>query len=168
MTIPGTRLRLDSDKRVRFELALFRTAAKARKPVLAICYGAQLVNVALGGSLYQDIKRQVPKSMRHGTEKKGGKVFHSVDIFEGTNLCAIMGNCADGNCSLRVRSAHHQSIKNPGRGLRLAAVSPDGVYEALEGRGSAFLIATQWHPEKMPADKATRKLFTALVNASRK
>jgi putative glutamine amidotransferase len=166
--LAAANLRLASDKRVRFEMKLFRAAVKAKKPVLAVCYGAQLVNVALGGTLYQDIKRQVPKALKHGAEKKGEKVFHSVDIFEGTKLCGIMGNCGNGNCSIRVRSSHHQSIKNPGRGLRLAAVSPDGVYEALESRGASFLIATQWHPEKTLGDQATRKLFSALIGASRR
>jgi putative glutamine amidotransferase len=166
--LAAANLRLASDKRVRFEMKLFRAAVKAKKPVLAVCYGAQLVNVALGGTLYQDIKRQVPKALKHAAEKKGEKVFHSVDIFEGTRLCGIMGNCGNGNCSIRVRSSHHQSIKNPGRGLRLAAVSPDGVYEALESRGASFLIATQWHPEKTLGDQATRKLFSALIGASRR
>ena len=164
----GANLRLDSDDRVRFEIKLFRAAVKAKKPVLAICYGAQLANVALGGTLFQDIKLQVPKALKHGAAKKGEKVSHLVDIFEGTRLCGIMGNCGNGDCTVRVRSSHHQSIKNPGRGLRLAAVSPDGVYEALESRDSGFLVAVQWHPEKTPADRATKKLFSSFVSASRK
>jgi putative glutamine amidotransferase len=166
--LAGSHLRIDSDNRVRFEMKLFRSALKASKPVLAICYGAQMVNVALGGTLFQDIKQQIPNSIKHGADKKGVKVFHSVDIFEGTKLCGIMGNCGNGDCSIRVRSSHHQSIKNPGRGLRLSAVSPDGVYEALETRGSSFVIAVQWHPEKTPADQASRKLFAALVSASKR
>jgi putative glutamine amidotransferase len=166
--VAGARLRLASDSRVSFETKLIRSAIKAKKPVLAVCYGAQLVNVALGGTLFQDIKRQLPKSEKHEAVKPGDKVFHQVNIFEGTRLCEIVGGCASGNCSIRVRSAHHQSIKNPGRGLRLSAVAPDGVYEALESRGSRFLVAVQWHPEKTLADSATKKLFGALVNASRK
>lgn len=166
--LPDARLRLDADSRVRFELQLFRAAAKAKRPVLAVCYGAQLVNVALGGTLYQDIKQQVPKALRHSAARKNEKVFHTVKVFEGTKLCAILGDCSKGDRSLRVRSAHHQSIKNPGRGLRLAAASADGIYEALESRGKAFLVAVQWHPEKTPADQATKKLFNALISASRK
>lgn len=168
--LTGTNLRIDADSRVRFEMKLFRAALKAKKPVLAICYGAQLVNVALGGTLFQDIGKQVPKALKHTASKPGEKAFHAVDIFEGTTLCDILGNCVNGNCNcrIRVRSSHHQSIKNPGRGLRLAAVSPDGVYEALEARGSSFLVAVQWHPEKTPSDRATKKLFRAFVSASRK
>jgi putative glutamine amidotransferase len=164
----GTGLHREEDSRVRFEMKLFRAAAKARKPVLAVCYGAQLANVALGGTLFQDIKRQLPRAIKHKASKKGEKVFHTVDIFEGTKLSGILGNCGTGSCSIRVRSSHHQSIKNPGRGLRLAAVAPDGVYEALESRGQGFLLTIQWHPEKTLADQATRKIFAALVGACRK
>jgi putative glutamine amidotransferase len=124
--------------------------------------------VALGGTLYQDIALQVPNSLRHGAAKTGEKIMHPVSIFEGTKLCKIMGNCATGNCTIRVRSSHHQSIKNPGRGLRLAAVSPDGVFEALESRGKHFLLVVQWHPEKTLNDRSSSKLFDALVNASRR
>jgi putative glutamine amidotransferase len=165
------KLRLASDRRVKFDMKLFRGVVHARKPVLAICYGAQLVNVALGGTLYQDIGLQVPDAKKHGAARPGDKVFHPVSVFEGTKLCKVLdlgACCRSGTCSIKVRSAHHQSVKNPGKGLRLAAVSPDGVYEALEARGKTFLVAVQWHPEKMPADRNTGKLFSALINASRR
>ncbi len=161
--LSGARMMLSSDERIQFEIALFRAVAKARKPVLAICYGTQLVNVALGGKLYQDIALQVPRTIKHGPARAGEKVFHHVSILEGTKLSRIMGVSR-----IRVRSAHHQSVKNPGRGLHLSAVSHDRVIEALEPRSSQFLIAVQWHPEKTPNDRYTRKLFTALVNASKK
>jgi len=169
--LAGARLRIAADRRVRFELKLFRAAFQARKPVLAVCYGAQLVNVALGGTLYQDIGLQVPDAKRHGASRPGEKVLHAVNVFEGTKLCDALdlgACCRRGTCSIRVRSAHHQSIKNPGKGLRLAAISPDGVYEALESRGTTFLMAVQWHPEKMPADRSTKRLFSALIDASRR
>jgi len=166
--LAGAKLNLASDKRVRFEMKLFLAAAAAKKPVLAVCYGAQLVNVALGGSLFQDIGQQVPRALQHGPSRSAERVLHPVSVFEGTTLYRILGNSARaGDRIIRVRSAHHQSIKNPGRGLRLAAVSSDGVCEALESRGRTFLIAVQWHPEKTPTDAATRKLLGALVAASR-
>ncbi len=167
--LAGARIANSPDERTRFEINLFRAAARARKPVLAICYGAQLVNVALGGRLYQDIARQIPKAIKHSPARAGQKVFHPVNVFEGTKICTIIGACRGaGNCTIRVRSSHHQSVKNPGRGLRLSAVSPDGVIEALESRSkNNFLIAVQWHPEKTPNDRYTRKLFGALVNASK-
>ncbi len=161
--LSGARVSISSDERTRFEIELFKAVTKAKKPVLAICYGAQLVNVALGGKLYQDIGLQVPNPIKHGAARPGEKVFHDVDIFEGTLLSRIMGTPR-----MRVRSAHHQSVKNPGRGLHLSAVSHDRVIEALEPRTKNFLIAVQWHPEKTPNDRYTKKLFKALVYASRK
>jgi putative glutamine amidotransferase len=157
------------DARTTFEIALFKAVSKAKKPLLAICHGAQLVNIALGGSLYQDVARQVRNALKHGPAKAGEKVYHSVNVFEGTRICDILGGCTDGDCSIKVRSSHHQSIKNPGRGLRLAAVSADGVFEAMESRAKKnFLIAVQWHPEKTLNDRTTKKLFSALVSASKK
>ena len=159
----GARMAISSDRRTTFEIALFKAAANAGKPVLAICYGTQLVNIALGGKLYQDIALQVSEPVKHRASRAGEKVFHFVDIFEGTRLSRIMGASR-----IRVRSAHHQSVKNPGRGLVLSAVAHDGVVEALEPRSKNFLIAVQWHPEKTPHDRYTKKLFEALVSASRK
>jgi putative glutamine amidotransferase len=161
--LSGARVSLSPNKRTCFEIELLKAVTRAKKPVLAVCYGAQLVNVALGGKLYQDIGLQVPDPMRHGPGRPGEKVFHDVDIFEGTLLSRIMGTSR-----IRVRSAHHQSVKNPGKGLHLSAVSHDRVIEALEPRTTNFLLAVQWHPEKTPNDKYSKKLFKALVNASRK
>jgi len=166
--LSGAQIRLASDSRIKFEARLFKAATKAKKPVLAVCYGTQLVNVALGGTLYQDIALQIPKTIKHCPTISGEKVFHAVSIFEGTRLCKILGSCSTGDCTIRVRSAHHQSIKNPGKGLRLSAVSPDGVFEALESRGKNFLVAVQWHPEKTPGDRASAALFKALIQASRR
>jgi len=161
--LSGARLQISPDARTRFEIELFKAVSKAKKPVLAICCGAQLVNVALGGKLYQDIGLQVPDPIKHGAARPGEKVFHDIDIFEGTLLSRIMGAPR-----IRVRSAHHQSVKNPGRGLHLSAVSHDRVIEALEPRTNKFLLAVQWHPEKTPNDRYTKKLFKSLVIASKK
>jgi putative glutamine amidotransferase len=164
------RMTFSPDARTRFEIKLFKAVYRAKKPVLAICHGAQLINVALGGTLYQDIPRQIPKAIKHGPARAGEKVYHTVKIFEGTTMCHVIGDCrATGNCSIKVRSSHHQSTKNPGRGLRLSAVSPDGVFEALESRSkNNFLIAVQWHPEKMINDQYSKKLFEAFVDAAKK
>lgn len=163
------RITFSPDERTKFEMELLKAIVKAKKPVLAVCHGSQLVNVALGGSLYQDIKTQIPKAIKHGSAKKGEKVYHEVKIFEATRISGIMNDCISGDCHIKVRSAHHQCIKNPGRGLRLAAVSPDGIVEALESRSNRnFLIAVQWHPEKTINDRYTRKLFAAFINASKR
>ena len=160
--LANARITISPDDRTRFELKLFKALMKAKKPLLAICGGAQLANVALGGTLYQDISLQVPRPLRHGPSKSGEKVFHTVDILEGTLLSSILGSSR-----IRVRSSHHQSVKNPGRGFHLSAVAPDRVIEALELGTKQFLLAVQWHPEKMPNDRYTKKLFKALVNASK-
>jgi putative glutamine amidotransferase len=162
--LSNARMSFSPDERVRFEIGLFKAVTKAKKPVLAICYGAQLINIALGGKLYQDIGLQVPGSITHGEARSSEKVFHDIDIFEGTRLSHIMGASR-----IRVRSAHHQSVKIPGRGLHLSAVSHDRVIEALEPRTKKnFFLAVQWHPEKTPNDRYTKKLFKALINASKK
>jgi len=162
--LPNAKMTLSPDGRTEFESKLLKAVIKAKKPVLAVCHGMQLVNVALGGSLYQDIPRQIPRAIQHGPMKKGETIYHTVDIFEGTALFHIMAAS-----SIRTRSSHHQSVKNPGRGLRLSAVSTDGVIEALESRSkNTFLTAVQWHPEKTLNDKYTRKLFQALVLAAKK
>jgi putative glutamine amidotransferase len=161
--LAGARMTFTPDGRTRFEIGLFKAAVKAKKPLLAICYGTQLVNVALGGRLYQDIGQQVPHPIKHGPARAGERVFHDVDIMEGTMLSRILGAPR-----IRVRSAHHQSVKNPGRGLHLSAVARDRVIEALEPRTNQFLIAVQWHPEKTPNDRYSRKLFEALVSAAKK
>ncbi len=161
--LADARMTLSPDAQTRFEIALFKAAYKSKKPVLAICHGAQLVNVALDGKLYQDIALQLPKPIKHGPTRAGEKIFHHVDILEGTMLSHIMGASR-----IRVRSAHHQSVKNPGKGLHLSAVSHDGVIEALEPRSKSFLLAVQWHPEKTINDRYTNKLFEAFVSASRK
>lgn len=161
--LPGVKTTLSADARTRFELKLFKAAVRAKKPILGICLGTQLINVALGGSLVQDIPAQVPAAIQHGPLKRGEKVFHPVAVFEGTALADIIGAR-----SIRVRSSHHQAVKHIGRGLTLSATARDGVIEALEGRNRNFLIAVQWHPEKTPRDRYTKRLFKALVNASRR
>jgi putative glutamine amidotransferase len=161
--LPDARMTLSPDARTRFEIKLFKAAIKARKPILAICHGMQLVNVALGGSLYQDIPLQIPKSLKHGAAKRGEKVFHPIALFDGTMLQRIM----NAGSIPRVRSGHHQGVKNLGWGLQLGAATRDGVIEALEWRGSQFVVAVQWHPEKTPHDRCTKKLFKALIDASK-
>ncbi|OGW29952.1 MAG: hypothetical protein A2X56_07855 [Nitrospirae bacterium GWC2_57_13] len=159
--LPGANLTLSPDRRTRFEMKLFRAARKAGKPILAICGGAQLANIALGGSLYQDIPLQFTRPIQHSVRKKGEKIFHPVSVLDGTLLEKVLDPSR-----IRVRSSHHQSIKNPGCGIQLSALAGDGVVEAFEGRKGSFLIAVQWHPEKTPNDRATKKLFRALVAAA--
>lgn len=162
--LPNAGLTLSPDERTQFELKLFKAAYKAKKPILAICGGAQLINVALGGDLVQDIRQQVPGPIKHAPARRGEKVFHPVEIIDGTLLSRILGAART-----KVRSAHHQSVKNIGKGLQLSALSRDWVIEAVEPskNNNSFLIAVQWHPEKTPYDQYTKKLFKALIAASK-
>jgi len=160
--ISGAKLEISPDERTQFEIMLFKAAYRAKKPILAICGGEQLVNVALGGTLYQDILLQIPGAGEHRASRKGEKVFHYVNVSEDSLLFRIVGAVR-----IRVRSAHHQSVKTMGRGLHLSAKSRDQVIEALELRSNHFLVAVQWHPEKMPHDQYTKKLFQAFINASK-
>jgi putative glutamine amidotransferase len=160
--LKGAGLTIAPDERTQFEIKLFHAAYKARKPILAICGGEQLINVALGGSLVQDITMQIDSPMKHQASRKGEKVFHEVEIEKGTRLSRILG--AE---RIKVRSAHHQSVKELGKGLVLSAQSKDWIVEAIEPKSNTFLIAVQWHPEKTPYDRYSKKLFKALINASK-
>ncbi len=146
--------RVDRDA---WELALFRAAEARRMPVLAICRGLQLVNVARGGSLQQHL----PDSL--GTERYriGGGVFaeNDVEVVGGTALSEIVG---EGD--LRVHSYHHQGIDRLGEGLIAAARSDDGLVQAFEAAGSSYVVGVQWHPEENTED---RRLFADLVAQAR-
>ncbi|GAB3600479.1 gamma-glutamyl-gamma-aminobutyrate hydrolase family protein [Microbacterium tumbae] len=146
--------RVDRDA---WELALFRAAERRRMPVLAICRGLQLVNVARGGSLQQHL----PDSL--GTERYriGGGVFaeNDVEVAPGTALSGILG-AGD----VRVHSYHHQGIDRLGDGLVAAARSDDGLVQAFEDTGPGYVVGVQWHPEENAED---RRLFADLVAQAR-
>jgi putative glutamine amidotransferase len=137
---------------------LLRHALAKGKPVLAICYGAQLLNVHLHGTLVQDI----PSQTRHAIDHDGGagrrESVHPIRI--GSGLLAELA----GGSSARVNSSHHQAADTPGRGLRVAARASDGVIEALEWTaGPGWALGVQWHPERMPDDAFAAALFRRLV-----
>ena len=130
--------------RDRYELELLRGFIDAGKPVLGICRGHQLLNVALGGSLYQDIESQVPGGRRHGDLSVYDDHFHEIAIEPGSRLAELY----PGAGKARVNSLHHQSVKELGRGLRVEARSTaDGVVEAVRATGDQYLVGVQWHPE---------------------
>ena len=133
-------------------------ALASGKPVLAICYGAQLLNAHLHGTLVQDI----PSEMRHAVDHDGGagrnESLHSIRIEDG-ELAELAGGS-----NARVNSSHHQSVGKPGRGLRVAARAPDGIIEALQWTaGPGWALGVQWHPERMPEDPFAAALFRRLV-----
>jgi putative glutamine amidotransferase len=128
------------------------------KPVLAICYGVQLLNVHLHGTLVQDIPSEIPHAMDHDGGERRNESQHLIRIESG-DLAELAGGV-----SARVNSSHHQSVGKPGRGLRVAARTTDGVIEALEWTaGPGWALGVQWHPERMPKDPFAAALFRRLV-----
>ncbi|PYU24013.1 MAG: hypothetical protein DMG30_09790 [Acidobacteria bacterium] len=137
---------------------LLHHALARGKPVLAICYGAQLLNVHLHGTLVQDIPSELPNPMDHDGGARRTESLHRIRIQSG-QLAKLAGGS-----SARVNSSHHQSVCKPGRGLRVAARAPDGVIEALEWTGGpGWAFGVQWHPERMPDDPFAAALFRKLV-----
>ncbi len=134
--------RVDRDLDI-FQLAVLDLAVEKQMPVLGICRGAQVINVALGGSLYQDIPSQFATPvLNHMQETIHLGTDHPVEITPGSRLHKMFGP------GLMVNSRHHQSIKEPGKGLKITVRSPDGVIEAVEHR-SLPIDLVQWHPELM-------------------
>lgn len=141
------------------ELALTRLALSTNTPVLGICRGLQVLNVAMGGTLYQDIALQVPESNNHSPKTDRGTVSHKIEIKSGTRLHAILKRH-----SLWVNSKHHQAVKDPAPGLIVSAMASDGVIEALEDPARPFVLAVQWHPEGLwRKDPAAKRLFKAFI-----
>ncbi|MDP9179000.1 MAG: gamma-glutamyl-gamma-aminobutyrate hydrolase family protein [Gemmatimonadota bacterium] len=127
------------------EIALVHAAREMRKPVLAICRGPQLLNVALGGTLIQDIASCVPEALPHNSEETRDARAHEVAIEPGSRIAQAVGAT-----QIRVNSLHHQSILEPAAGLRVTARAPDGIIEGVESEDDAWwAIAVQWHPEEM-------------------
>jgi putative glutamine amidotransferase len=126
-----------------YEMALVRAFSRAGKPVFGICRGLQLINVAHGGTLYQDIVTQKPGARVHRDAEAYDLHFHDADILPGTRLAQLIGPGRH-----RINSVHHQGIKDVAPGFSIEAVSPDdGVIEAIRHRGDAWVAAVQWHPE---------------------
>jgi len=129
-----------------YEIELLHEFIEAGKPVLGVCRGAQLINVAYGGTLYQDIAQQVPEARRHVTDAYE-KNLHEVRLEPGGGLARLY----PGVTTARVNSIHHQSVKTLGHNLRVEAWSEsDRVIEAIRGTGPGYVLGVQWHPEFHP------------------
>jgi putative glutamine amidotransferase len=155
-----------SSERDDTELALARWAMEGDMPVLAICRGIQVLNVALGGSLFQDIQAQIPGAERHDwyPNHPRDRLSHTVVIAPDTRLARIAGTT-----SLPVNSLHHQSVKDVAPGLVETGRSPEGIVEAVEAPDHPFAIGVQWHPEELVgSDARAQRLFDAFVDASKR
>ena len=151
-----------SPERDELELALIENALTAELPLLAICRGIQVLNVAFGGTLYTHIQDQVEHSLKHDWFPKfpRDKLAHTVSITCGSLLDQIYA--AD---EIQVNSLHHQGIDRVGKGLEAIAYAPDALVEGLVVKGAAFALGVQWHPECLPDDAGTQRLFQAFVAA---
>jgi putative glutamine amidotransferase len=149
------------------ELALARRAIDDSKPVLGICRGIQLLNIALGGTLYQDIPSELPAASDHyASAKEAGRTYlaHALTLEPGSWLAARLGAH-----ELMVNTFHHQALRDIAPGLRVTGRAPDGVIEAVEGIGPSLVIGVQCHPEGLwqSADPRWASLFSGFVDAAR-
>ena len=152
--------------RDRFEIPLSKAAIAQNLPIFAICRGVQVLNVAAGGSLVQDIPSAVTTTLNHSIDIPKDHLAHAVRITPGTKLAAALGPEADlETCA--VNSRHHQSVGRVAPAFVVSAVSPDGVVEAIERPDSAFCVGVQWHPENFWKTREFLPLFSAFVDAAK-
>ncbi len=141
-------------------------ALEENMPIFGICRGHQVLNVALGGSLYQDIPSAMPSALDHQTSSKAKQralLAHPVAIDPSSKLAAIVGKT-----ELNVNTLHHQSVKAVGKGLKVTGTAPDGVIEALESEQHDWVLSVQWHPEDLYAGHDwSRRLFAAFISEVR-
>jgi putative glutamine amidotransferase len=148
------------------ELALIADARARTLPILGICRGIQIGNVAFGGTLIQDLPSQRPSNIDHDPSTARDAPAHDVTLSEGSRLHSIFGTTM-----LKANSFHHQAVDVPGAGLVITAVAPDGVIEGMESADpDEWIVFVQWHPEELAAhpDSADLKLFSALIRAARR
>ena len=146
------------------EIALVHHAMESRKPLLAVCRGIQVLNVALGGSLFQDVAGDPGTDIQHQQGKPREEPTHPVKVVAGSRLAQVLGTT-----DLLVNSMHHQAVKAVGRGLVPVAFAPDTIIEGVElEEPDRFVLGVQWHPEELTGrDPSARRLFSALVAACR-
>lgn len=166
------RLKADSRAKLRdvdpvrdeMELHLIRAAHRRALPVLGICRGHQILNVAFGGTLIVDIPTQVRNHLRHGRIDKKNDAVHSIAVEPDTKLASIFARSR-----LDVNSSHHQAVDKPGNGLRVSAVAADGVIEGIETTDDSFTVGVQFHPERIwQKQPAIFPLFRALIDAAKR
>jgi len=153
------------DDRDRVELLLVEGGLELGIPIFGICRGLQVLNVALGGTLYEDLQDQMPRAIQHDyiDEQPRDYLAHPVHIEAGSRLANILGTNAT-----QVNSLHHQGIRQLATSLTSIACSPDGLVEGVELPGYPFGLAVQWHPEWLQEQAPMRALFQAFVDASSK
>lgn len=145
------------------ELAYFKAFFAKKKPILGICRGSQIINVAMGGTLTQHIDKAIPNltEIHMNPQDKGFWYVktHYIQINQSSKLQNIIRDD-----EIEVNSEHHQMVDKPGKDIQIVARSPQGVNEAIEYTGDQFVIGVQWHPEQLPEEESTKKLIKAFVN----
>lgn len=145
-----------------YQITLMKKILERGKPMLLICRGMQLINIIKGGTIYQDLSDIGGKVFKHEQFAPKYEPIHRVKLVEGTKLYEMFGP------SLNVNSYHHQCVKDPGEGLRVAARTEDGVIEAMELENYGFCIGVQWHPEMLFMNaEAPKILFESLIESTR-
>lgn len=155
-------------ERDQWEYDFARSILMAERPVLGICRGLQLLNVALGGTLHQHLPERVDLSLPHCTVDNAHAPTHTVHVHSRSHLARALGIKEDGNedMSIGVNSIHHQGVARLGNNLTVTAIAEDGLVEAVEMKDHHFVLAVQWHPE-LQDDPRQLGLFDALVAAAR-
>ncbi|MCC6802511.1 MAG: gamma-glutamyl-gamma-aminobutyrate hydrolase family protein [Anaerolineae bacterium] len=157
--------RIIDDARDTLELTLARWMYEDDRPLFGICRGHQVINVAFGGSLVQDIPSEVETELAHDTPDTLPRttIRHEVALAPDSRLASILGRT-----QVAVNSLHHQSVGRPAPGVVITGYSPDGIVEALEAPDKQFVLSVQWHPEDLYGDdEAMKRLFASFVKAAR-
>lgn len=149
-----------------FEISLARAAMAADLPCLAICRGMQVLNVALGGSLVQDIPDQVPGAVTHSVREPRYAIAHEVWVTRDSRTFDLLREHIEDGEVCQVNSRHHQAVRRAAEGFEVTATAPDGVIEAMERPASTFCVAVQWHPENFWRTGEFRSLFEGLLRAA--
>jgi putative glutamine amidotransferase len=146
-----------------YETEIIRLAIEQDVPLLAICRGVQVLNVALGGTLIQDIPTERPGSVNHRVTDPKWAIAHGVAVDPSSRLHAVLRDRVGADGTLAVNSRHHQSIKDVASDLRVTATAPDGIIEAVERPGSTYCLGVQWHPENFVEHGEFAALFRDFV-----
>lgn len=160
---PDQNMRMVNPERDKTEIFIVRECFKRKKPVLGICRGIQVINIALGGSIYQDIQTKIKGAIKHFQDAPQWFGSHEIHIKDSKSLLYNIVK----KRYIRVNSFHHQSVKDLAHPFKLTAISCDGVIEAIEAKDeSLFFIGLQWHPEEMwEKDEAQLEIFKRFVEA---
>ena len=150
-----------------FEIDLARRAMAMHLPLLAVCRGSQVLNVAAGGTLVQDIPSAIETTLPHSIVEPKNLIAHDINVAPGSRLETVLGSAVSTEHTCRVNSRHHQSVGRLGESLVASATAPDGVIEAVEAPGEDFCIGVQWHPENFWRTGEFRGLFDALIACAR-